>query len=576
MKIFTRLTACLAALTAAVTLFCAAQTVNTETAEQTQAPAETTEETTQENEDTTVKEIKFSDIKDKMPYSDEVYKLAEAGVINGYEDGTFRPDGKVTRAELSKMITLTFNLTEENIPADAPAYTEFTDLKDTDWFKPYAILAKKHGVVQGYENNDFRGQELVTREQVCAILCRIIKPFDLGFNVPVSDKVSQWAIDEGVVNKVLQNMIMPIEENNTFRATEPIKRYELATVLANYVNVEKQEITAQIRFFVGETQWGETETVIVGDYAGVPEQPGDPDEATYFKGWTLRGNDTGATVNLETYIIDGDTDFEAVFLKKTYVVVFKNGSTTVDEKTVEHGQKLPTVTNPTQSGYTFKGWSLTQDGELVDFDAYVVKQDVTLYAIFKENESSGPSGPSTPATSWTVKFMANGSEWDSMKVDDGKKPQRVPDDPENGYMIFAGWSLTEDGDQIKDVASYKVTKNTTFYAVFEENPNDDETIRKFEEAYEDLIVTESILPYGPETLEVIVGAVKRMRDEAYGGVFIDKEYVLENYRDEIAEIDEITDNMSKRDFKVFVNDLLSVRNIDFILDYFGINTSDYV
>ncbi len=93
----------------------------------------------------------FSDISGN-PYAENITNLAKIGVINGYDDGTFKPANPVNRAEMLKII---FAAREE----DAGTYPGncFTDVKD-ELFAPYVCRAKDLGIVQGYPDG-FIGQD---------------------------------------------------------------------------------------------------------------------------------------------------------------------------------------------------------------------------------------------------------------------------------------------------------------------------------------------------------------------------------------------------------------------------------
>lgn len=170
--------------------------------------------------------------RDDSEKSQAVYKLADAGIVGGYENGTFRPNNQLTRAELCKIVNLIFEFT-------TPATSNFADVKDTDWFYGHVLVAKQAGYINGFENNTFRGNANLTREQTCAIISRITKLELKSSNIVISDKVSDWAKND--VLKVISNGIIPLEENGIFRATENITRAELCMALASYVNTKNEE-----------------------------------------------------------------------------------------------------------------------------------------------------------------------------------------------------------------------------------------------------------------------------------------------------------------------------------------------
>ena len=176
--------------------------------------------------------ITFTDVDANTPEGEAIYKLVNNNILDGNGDGTFTPNGDLTRAELCKMINLVFNYTEKS---DEP----FSDVTDKDWFKDYVAVARKAGYIQGYEDGSFRGNNNITREEFCAILTRVNTLYDLGIKANISDEVSGWA--RGYVDMVVISGLMRLEENNTFRATENMKRHEIAVVLARFVNDKAQE-----------------------------------------------------------------------------------------------------------------------------------------------------------------------------------------------------------------------------------------------------------------------------------------------------------------------------------------------
>ncbi len=191
--------------------------------------------------------------RDNSEKSQAVYKLADAGIVGGYENGTFRPDNELTRAELCKIVNLIFDFS-------TPHTINFADIKNTDWFYGHVLIAKQAGYINGFEDNTFRGNNKLTREQTCAIISRIVKLELASSDITINDNVSSWASND--VLKVISNGIMPLEENGTFRATENITRAELCMALARYVkavNAEPsqkiysaEELNEQAKKYVGE------------------------------------------------------------------------------------------------------------------------------------------------------------------------------------------------------------------------------------------------------------------------------------------------------------------------------------
>ncbi len=114
--------------------------------------------------------ISFSDVGSEHKNMTAIYEMAEAGILNGYEDGTFKPDNPVTRAELSVIIsrTLGFKKDEEKIDVKLP----FDDVYDGYWAIDYIKYAYKTKIINGMGDGTFLPAGKVTYEQaVKMIVC---------------------------------------------------------------------------------------------------------------------------------------------------------------------------------------------------------------------------------------------------------------------------------------------------------------------------------------------------------------------------------------------------------------------
>lgn len=109
----------------------------------------------------------FSDVAEDAWYADAVNMLASLDMIVGYEDGTFRPDAPITRAEFTA-IAMRF--------ADAVPEGEniFSDVHAGDWFYDVVVGSIQYGWIGGYEDGTFRPQNTITRAEVTAITNRML------------------------------------------------------------------------------------------------------------------------------------------------------------------------------------------------------------------------------------------------------------------------------------------------------------------------------------------------------------------------------------------------------------------
>ena len=113
-------------------------------------------------------ENNFSDVSADKWYNNAVSTLSHMGVIGGYADGTFRPDAPISRAEFAKIAV---SFTQNNGSA---VYNYFTDVKTTDWFAPYVTAAKDAGLIEGYSDGSFKPESKITRAEACAIVNRTL------------------------------------------------------------------------------------------------------------------------------------------------------------------------------------------------------------------------------------------------------------------------------------------------------------------------------------------------------------------------------------------------------------------
>lgn len=108
----------------------------------------------------------FHDL-DKHWGKEAIMKLYEKNIVNGYDDGNFRPDGNVTRAEFVKMAVGAFNLTGE------ASSIAFDDVSKKDWYYEFVNAAVANEIVQGY-GSKFNPSSQITRQDAAVILYRII------------------------------------------------------------------------------------------------------------------------------------------------------------------------------------------------------------------------------------------------------------------------------------------------------------------------------------------------------------------------------------------------------------------
>lgn len=117
----------------------------------------------------------FSDI-EKNDHKEAILALADAKIVSGYPDGTFKPNAVVTRGNVTKFLGKWLVSEGYEIPADFDKEARFTDLpvttKDQELLG-FAALVKDEGVFKG-SNNNLLFMNNMSREQMAVVLVRAI------------------------------------------------------------------------------------------------------------------------------------------------------------------------------------------------------------------------------------------------------------------------------------------------------------------------------------------------------------------------------------------------------------------
>ena len=117
--------------------------------------------------DTTVND--FSDVSADSWYNQTVSTLASMGIVKGYEDGTFRPNAPITRAEFGAIATRFFAETGATYEPGT-----FSDVTGDEWYANAIQDAVNLGLIGGYPDGTVRPNNNITRAEACAIVNRTL------------------------------------------------------------------------------------------------------------------------------------------------------------------------------------------------------------------------------------------------------------------------------------------------------------------------------------------------------------------------------------------------------------------
>ena len=191
------------------------------------SPRHHTASTATVEEENTPLAIVFTDVSGHWAEND-IYTLVSKGAINGYGDGTFRPNARITRAEFATMIVKAFGLEKRSTKT-------FPDC-EKHWAKDDIATAASWDVIRGYDAGHFRPNELISREQMAAMIHRaaLLRASDPELkSVAFRDKINiaNWALKD--VEAAVTRSLMKGYPDASFQPKGYTTRAEAVTVICN-------------------------------------------------------------------------------------------------------------------------------------------------------------------------------------------------------------------------------------------------------------------------------------------------------------------------------------------------------
>ncbi len=208
-------------------------------------------------------ELVLSDIDSSSDEGKAVSKLVSRGIINGYEDGTFRPGNSISRAEFC-VVMVKFQAQQDYINPDA--LTGFEDL-DTDenyaWARPYVAKAVELGIINGFEDKTFRAADPVTYEQaIKMIVCA------LGYEKEGMMPTIEGDWSSGYVAKAMTLRVT--SGTSIANKTRACTRGTVAILVANALDADRNDNTGIEGWAPGEADealgYEEIKGIVTGTY----------------------------------------------------------------------------------------------------------------------------------------------------------------------------------------------------------------------------------------------------------------------------------------------------------------------
>lgn len=173
----------------------------------------------------------FTDLDENDPNTPLIMEFYDRGLTKGYPDGTFKPEGTITRAEFLTFVNRVFEFEGGTESLD------FTDIAGDEWFMDELRTAVGNGYIQGYPDGTFRPEKEISRQEVAYVINSILD-YQAEVFAETKDVVEYWA--EDAVNALLQRDIMVLEEGY-FYGEKADTRESVAVALLKALHLKEKE-----------------------------------------------------------------------------------------------------------------------------------------------------------------------------------------------------------------------------------------------------------------------------------------------------------------------------------------------
>jgi hypothetical protein len=166
-----------------------------------------------------------------------IQRLGNRMIVAGYPDDSFRPEVSVTRAEFSAILARTLGL-----QADVSKPAGFAHVSDDNWFGSYAAVLASAGILTGYEDGTFSGDQTITREEAAMLLSRAMEYVKTGDRSGMEgeresfeaftdcEQIQAYALD--AIDNVRWNRVIDGYEDGSFRPGRLMNRAETVTMVS--------------------------------------------------------------------------------------------------------------------------------------------------------------------------------------------------------------------------------------------------------------------------------------------------------------------------------------------------------
>ncbi len=198
-------------------------------------------ELSEEKENLVEKISYFPDLESHLWAENSINFVYENGIMSGYEDGSFKPGGFLTRAEGTKIVCKSF-LKSGYVVLES----EYEDIKKSDWFYKNVVNAEYFSLFSKMYSGEFSANTKMTRQEFCTLAYRgylrkygFMDTKKIGIDFFDSPEISSYAYE--AVTKMQKAGILNGDGSGYFNPKENITRAEAAKIIEMLINYDKKD-----------------------------------------------------------------------------------------------------------------------------------------------------------------------------------------------------------------------------------------------------------------------------------------------------------------------------------------------
>ena len=154
----------------------------------------------------------FTDVSYDDGLVPSVEYLKKNSAINGYPDGTFRPDNLINRAEFAKIVLLMHTTMKVATPIEGAPMPPFSDIENGAWYEPYIRAAYENAVLSGYPDGTFRPNDTINFAEAAKI---VVRAYGLEYEESVTGAWYQPYWDALQSRELIPSSVLSPDQNIT-------------------------------------------------------------------------------------------------------------------------------------------------------------------------------------------------------------------------------------------------------------------------------------------------------------------------------------------------------------------------